>query len=427
MNKYLKQLIEARKKKLADINALMTKALEAGETPNEEDEVTIASIEAEVAQIDKNIERVKAQIAELKEAEVEEVVVEPEPKKVKTVVKTESNLPKGMGLALSVKAMTAANIANRRGAAISASEILKSWNAPEQVIEFTRQKAIATTTDAANAAPLITEYTAEFVELVRAKSVIGRLEGFQEALFGVKMPVQTQGASPGWVGETAIKPNSDLAFEEVKLDIAKVAGIVVLSDELVKRSDGAAERIILNSLQKDIAGYLDSQFLDPSVAETANNPASITNGVAPIASTGTTAEAFDADLDAAISKFLEANESLAGCYWVMSEVMESRLSSLRDSLGRKYFDEMGQNKLKGLPVIASQSAGDKIILVKPGNILLADEGGVDYNVSNEASVTIGGTLMSLWERNLTGVRAERFINWKAYRTAAAWIDYTPAP
>jgi len=40
--------------------------------------------------------------------------------------------------------------------------------------------------------------------------------------------------------------------------------------------------------------------------------------------------------------------------------------------------------------------------------------------SPETATTV---LVSLWQHNLVGIRAERFINWKARRTGSvAWIE-----
>jgi hypothetical protein len=59
---------------------------------------------------------------------------------------------------------------------------------------------------------------------------------------------------------------------------------------------------------------------------------------------------------------------------------------------------------------------------------MADDGGVNIDVSREASVqmdsapdnppTASTVLVSFWQNNLVGIRAERFINWRRRRDAA---------
>jgi hypothetical protein len=81
-----------------------------------------------------------------------------------------------------------------------------------------------------------------------------------------------------------------------------------------------------------------------------------------------------------------------------------------------------------------------VIGVQPSLILYADDGGVTIDASREASVQMDSApasppdattvMVSLWQNNLVGLRAERFVNWKrasnyavTYLTAATY----PAP
>jgi hypothetical protein len=94
----------------------------------------------------------------------------------------------------------------------------------------------------------------------------------------------------------------------------------------------------------------------------------------------------------------------------------------------------GGSAMGGLQVITSQAAGSWVILVQPNAILYADDGGVSIDVSREASLQMDTALdnpplattllTSLWQMNLVGLRAERFINWKKAR--AGCVQYTVA-
>lgn len=431
MNKYLKQLIEARKKKLAEINTIMTKALEDGETPNEEDSTKIEEIEAQVAEIEKNIERVKLQIQEIKDAETgdpEEVTIdEPAPKSKRVEVK--SNLEKGMGFTLAVKA---AVLASKKGMGATPVDILKSWGAPKEVVNFMLVKStVGTTTDAEFASALVDQrnLAGEFVELLRPKTIVGRLTGLREVPFNVKIPVQTAGGIVNWVGEAAKKPTTNQEFTSVSLAHSKIAGIVLLSDELIRFSDPKADKLVMDDLQKSIAQFTDEQFLDPAKAEATESPGSILNGVTAITSTGDTAEAIEADLLSAIQQIVASGESLDGCRWIMSETRAAQYALLRDAVGNIYFQGMslvGDNKsLLGIPVITSQNAGLNVVLVKESSILMADDGMVDFALSTEATIEYDtGVSVNLFQNNLSAIRAERFIRWKPIRTAAAYIAYT---
>jgi hypothetical protein len=84
----------------------------------------------------------------------------------------------------------------------------------------------------------------------------------------------------------------------------------------------------------------------------------------------------------------------------------------------------------------SNNVGARVILVHAPSILYADEGGVRIDVSREASVqmdsapdspaTATTVLVSLWQNNLVGLRAERMITWKRARTGSVYYITTAA-
>ncbi|WP_269914018.1 phage major capsid protein [Acinetobacter sp. HY1485] len=441
MNEYLKKLLKAKAEKNLAIQKALEKSAESGETPDEETEKEIEQHEADIAAIEKNIARTEKQIAQIEQAAKSAKPVEgdtPEnaaksadPNNTPVVVK--SNLPKGLGFALAVKATVAAHKSNQKngGGGTNAIEVLKSWNAPESVQNLIRAKAnIGTTTGADFAAALVDQQnlTNEFIELLRPATILGRMTGFRNVPFNVKIPTQTGSTSVNWVGEGQQKPTTDMKFGNITLTKSKLAGIVLLSDELIRFSSPSADALVRDDLVKTISQFIDGQFLDPSKVESEDSPASILNGIAGIKSTGTTAEAYQTDLLTCINGFIDGNQSLDGSYWVMSETRAAQMSLLRDALGNTYFPGMsfgsGSKTLLGLPVVTSQTAGEKIVLIKPTEILLADDGGVDFAISNEATITNGTEAINLFQNNLSAIRAERYIRWKPVRKAAGWIDYS---
>jgi hypothetical protein len=85
----------------------------------------------------------------------------------------------------------------------------------------------------------------------------------------------------------------------------------------------------------------------------------------------------------------------------------------------------------GIPVYTSGSVGDRLIALDASQILIADEGGLDVDVSSSATVqmdsaptdpTVAATvLVSLFQLNLIGLKIVRFINWK--RVAISAVKY----
>lgn len=59
-----------------------------------------------------------------------------------------------------------------------------------------------------------------------------------------------------------------------------MAAIAVLTDELIRFSNPAADALVRNALAEAVIARLDTDFISPSKAEVANvSPASITNGI----------------------------------------------------------------------------------------------------------------------------------------------------
>jgi HK97 family phage major capsid protein/HK97 family phage prohead protease len=332
-----------------------------------------------------------------------------------------------------------------KGNLVQAAEIAKQWHdtTPEVAEVLKAAVAAGTTTDATWAASLVPyqNLTSEFIELLRPETIVGKLTQLRAVPFNVRIPGQTQGSTVAWVGETAPKPVSALGFADITLRFNKLAGIVVISDELARLSTPSAEAIIQGDLTAQIAQFMDDSFINPTYAAVGDvRPASVTNGVTPIAATGTDAESLREDIRAAYSTFIQANMSVAGATWIMTSTQAMAIGMMMNPLGQPEFPGIGATggTLIGLPVIVSEtvpsdSSGSIMVLVKQSEILLADEGGVTIDVSREASVQMNSTpdnpstastvLTSLWANNLVGIRCERLITWKKRRPqAVAYIS-----
>jgi hypothetical protein len=177
--------------------------------------------------------------------------------------------------------------------------------------------------------------------------------------------------------------------------------------------------------------FLDVQFNDPAVAAVANvNPASVTNGATSAAASGVTGAAAKADLSARVATFTAAGIPLEGSVWLMNDSNAFGLGLSMNALGQPLFPGVGVGggSIFGIPIIVSNNVSTRVILMHAPSILFADDGGVSIDVSREASIQMDSAptnptdattvLVSLWQRNLVGLKAERFITWIRARTAA---------
>ena len=441
MNKYLKQLLDALAAKNTELQGLMTKSLDAGQTPDEDTEKSIQVIEADIAAIEKNIARVKKQIAAAEQAAKTAIPVDGqseddakksaagEPDSEGKQPKIEVvKLAKGIGFAQYARAKLCSQLAAKNGNFVSPVDMAKQMGFGDEVQDLVTKATLGTTTDVGFASALAQEnrLVGEFVDMLRAATVFDQLTGFRNVPFNSKIPSQLTGGTAAWVGEGAAKPLTNPTYGEVEIKEHKLAAITVYTQELMRRSDPAVDVLVRDDLIEASKTLIDNTFLDVEAAST-TRPAGVLNGVVATPNTGTTAAAYEADLLALINTFVAANLSLDGSYFLMSETRAAQISLLRDALGNSYFAGMalrGTRTLMGIPVITSQAVGDKIILVKTSEILLAQDGGVDVSYSDQATLVDGGTTHHLWQENKFAVRVEKFITWAKRRPiAAAFLDY----
>lgn len=432
--------------KAARMTEIMDAAAEKGETLDDAGKQEYDALDAEVKEIDDHLVRLRNQeAANKKDAVPAKGANEDDAGKSRAGVRVEgvkANLPKGIPFTRYALALAKSN--GNLMQALAIAQANKNWHDQTPEVETVIKAAVAagTTTDATWASPLV-EYqvmASEFIEYLRPRTIIGRIPGLRLVPFKVKVQRQTAVASVGWVGEGKPKPVGKGAFDSVTLDLTKIAGIIALTEELVRLSNPSAEALAREDLAGGIIQLMDQDFVDPDKTAVANvSPASITNGVTPIAATGTAYANLKADVKSIFDLFLAANISPEGMVILMRQSLALSLSLMETSLGNPIFPSLNINggTAFGLPVVTSENIpytedspqeGTPIIFVKAPDIMLADDGQVMIDVSREASIQMDSApddpasastvLVSLWQHNMVGIRAERAINWVKRRSAA---------
>lgn len=355
------------------------------------------------------------------------------------VVSVRSNTEPGIQFARYAMSLAACR-GNRHEAADYARSV---WGDSGEEIALAHRAAIApgTTVQATFAAPLVhTNFLNEMLEMLRPATILGKLDGVRRVKFNSSMPAQTAGGTYQWVGQGLSKPLTNIQLATVTIGMAKAAGIIVLTKELVRDSSPSAELVVRNELRDGITRFLDAQFTDPAIAAGANlNPASITNGVAGTAASGTTEAAARADINALVKTFITNNFGVGGLVLLMNEGVAFTLSAMVNAVGEPSHPKLTATggTLFGVPVITSNTitAATGIIAVHAPSILLADEGGIQIDISEEASLNMDSApavpdattvFVSLWQQNLVGIRVERAITWGKARATAVDRIHTVA-
>jgi HK97 family phage major capsid protein len=458
----IKEQLDAFKKKRDEakqrMDAIMAKSAEEGRTLDDAETEEYDTLKGDVGAVEKHIERLEAHE---KTMAVQAKPVDPNagrsdgaPREPSRHISVQRNLPKGTGFTRFVMAMAAA-----KGNFMQAERLAEAFKDTPEVgsvikalsylgassgedIAMKTAVAAGTTSDTTWAAPLVQyqDMQAEFIELLRPQTILGRLNDLRRVPFNVRLPRQTSGASSQFVGEGLPSPVNKPGFDNVTLPWAKASTIVVITAELARMSNPAAEALVRKDLIDGCAQYLDKRLVDPAYAGVASvSPASLTNGVVPTQASGATLAAIDADVRAVMTTFANAEHNLMTAVWVMSASLAIRLSLMRTNQDTKAFPDLSikGGSFYGLPVVVSNnvtgsgSPGDQfLILVDQEEVLLADDGQMMIDVSTEASVQMNDapsagaqSLVSLWQNGLLGVKVDRWIYWTKRRsTAVQFID-----
>jgi Phage capsid family len=268
--------------------------------------------------------------------------------------------------------------------------------------------APGSSTDATWASPLVpSQISTAFLTQIRKASVIGKLDVLRVP-FNVQMTVLQSGSSTAWMGEGKVKPISKMSFaNQAALAVTKCSSIIVLTKELMKFSEDGSEEALQQILLNEVVTFTDAAFLGTAAA-TATSPAGLLNGVTASAS-----------LDATISAFFTSRPNAASPTWVIAPA----------KLGALTADLNVPQTYKGYPIVQTPAAGPHAILLDPRGIAVAD-GGIVLDVSNEAAIQMDGAptdppvaatvYASLFQLDLSAVRAERTVNWTKETNAVAY-------
>lgn len=423
----IKQFEQQKTAALARMDTLVAK----GAVLQGDDATAYDAAEAEVAQIGKHLERLKA--AEARQAQTAQPVAGIKAAQVA------DNAPKGTDFVRFTKAL-----ALSRGNPMQALEIAKGMNYGPRVETVLKAAVAAGTTTSADFTALVEPQTmtGEFIELLRPALIIARMTQVRQVPPNIRLPKATTGTTASWIGEGKPAPITNAAFGDLEVGEHKIGGIAVFTEELLRRAEPSAEALVRDDLIVTVAQAIDAAFITAGNAGVAGvKPASIAHGAATHAASGTDADAVRDDVKAAYGAAVAANQPLASACWILHPTTALALSMMRNATsGLREFpgvDFVTGGTFEGLPAIVSTSVpGDAVngydmVLAVQNDILLA-EGGLAIDASREASLEMDSApthdsktptpaqLVSLWQTGSVAIKAIRGITWTRRRPTAVY-------
>lgn len=438
---------------VAAMEKIMNDASDKGESLDEEQQKEFDALNAEVEQVDAHIARLK--VTERLNAQKAQPIddragTDPEAGSKSRVpygsVRVESKLAPGVKFAR--MAMSIAR-AKAMGLGLTPEQCYrqeKRWmdTGPEVALALKAAVDAGDTTTATWASELAyaQNIASEFIEFLRPMTIVGRISGWRNVPFNVRVASQTTGSTGYWVGQGKPIPMSAQATSSVSLGIAKVAGMSAIDKELARLSTPSAELMVRNDLARELQKTLDLSLIDPNQGGQTNiQPASLTYGVTPVTPSGTNYAAFVTDWKSLTSTMIAANLPIAPCVVLMDETTAQALSMMVTSLGNPQFPGLSitGGTLNGLPVIVSNQLNisgspqfsNMIVLLNPGEVFLADDGAATLEASDQVAIQMldnptnqstatatATTMVSMFQTESVAIKAVRYINWTKARTQA---------
>lgn len=260
-----------------------------------------------------------------------------------------------------------------------------------------------------------------FDEAAKGSAAMSLIRKVPLGASGQAFPIVTSKPTANWTAEGAQKHTTEAGLGLVKMDPKKLTAIAVASQEVIRANPGG--------YSETLAGLLADAFARAFDLAVFHNKGGDGNGTSPFETTlaATTksvtlgaaagANTYD-DLVKAMSLNLQGTPKKQVTGFAFDTGFEIDLLSAKDTAGRPLFAEaaytgavpaLRSGFVLGRTTYMHENVGLDKTVGFAGDWTKAawgTVGGITMDISTEATVTIGGQLVSLYENNLVAVRAE---------------------
>jgi HK97 family phage major capsid protein/HK97 family phage prohead protease len=277
-------------------------------------------------------------------------------------------------------------------------------------------------------------YTGDFIEFLYGMTVYDKLN-LRSVPGRIKVKGQDGAFTGYWVGESKAIPMSKGDASSVELLPLKVAGLTVISMELLEDSQPAAEMLVRDGLAEAISQRVDQTFLSATAASAGVSPAGLLNGVTAIQASGTDLAAVRADLQALLYPFV-SNKMASGITLAMNPATAMAIGLMYGALDQLAYPTINQTggTLNGMPVVVGDNVTPgQIIAIRTQDVWRIGDSGIRISMSREATIEqqddpSGATdtptgvtttnLTNMFQEESVAFKVVRRINFQKRRTAA---------
>jgi Phage capsid family len=205
--------------------------------------------------------------------------------------------------------------------------------------------------------------------------------------------------------EANIKPASQLALAATDLEPQKIAAYCAVTSELLKMSVPSALELLKRELRTAITKATNTFFL----SKFASVPSFVSSGIQ--------ASGFRQDLRTLLANVSSGADSKL--FLIVTRTIAEALAVLPDTTGNQAFSGANGGSIGGITiVVADEATAGEMILVDASQLAVAQEG-FKLDTSNQATISLNTTpdspqtlatsYTSLWQANMSAIRAERYV------------------
>ncbi len=276
-------------------------------------------------------------------------------------------------------------------------------------------------------------YTGDFIEFLYGATVFDQLP-LRSVPHNVAIKGQDGAFTGYWIGQSKAIKMSQGSASSVSTAPLKVAGLTVMSNELIRDSSPSALAIAGEGLREALSQVVDTKFFSADAVSSGISPAGMLNGISAISSNGGDADSIRTDIKALFAPFIAAKNA-TGFVWVMTPTTALALSLMQNALGQLAFPGVTPTggTFHGFPVYVGNNIGTgDVILLQPKEIWKIGDLGVQISTSTEAMIEqstapTGATdtpvaasqyMTSMFQEDSTAIKVVRPINFGKRRTNA---------
>jgi HK97 family phage major capsid protein len=270
-------------------------------------------------------------------------------------------------------------------------------------------------------------------ERTRQLSVVQRLaRRVPLGIAGTEVPVVTGRPQAGWVSEGQQKPATAGTMTLKTMAPKKIAAIAIVSAEVVRANPGNYIELFRNDIAEAFAVAFDRAALHDEGPDGTGGGGPFSTYLAQTTKAqeiGATSQAnggIFVDLTEAMRDIVSDVDANGRRYrltgWALDTVLEPSFWGQVDTTGHPIWTNLPENvaqtaplgggTLMNRPAFFGEGVASANLTAVVGfagdwsQAVWGQIGGISYDISTQATATINGSLVSLWENNLVGIRAE---------------------